>query len=560
MALLTILPFFLLMFFSSSIQAKTHYHKWDIAYNLKSPDCFQKLAITINGGTPGPTIDAQQGDTVVVEVHNKLFTENIAIHWHGIRQIGTPWSDGTEGVTQCPILAGETFVYSFVVDRAGTFIYHAHYGMQRSAGLYGLIRVAIPPGEVEPFKYDSDQSLILNDWWHKSAYEQSAGLSSIPFRWVNEPDSLLINGRGRFNCSLAQGGTCNATNPECAPYVISVVSGRTYRLRIASVSSLSAFNFQIEGHNMTVVEADGHYVRPFVVSSLYIYSGETYSVIVKADQNPSRNYWAAVNIVSRKPHTPTGFAIFNYYPNHPMKTPPTILPVGPLWNDSTSRLKQDMALKAHPDYNNPPPGTSDRLILLLNTQNKINGYTRWSVNNVSFTLPRTPYLIALKERLHNVFDQKPAPDTYDYKTYDIYQKPPNPNATRSNSIYRLKFNSTVDVVLQNANTLNDNNSETHPWHLHGHDFWVVGHGVGKFDPEKDPKGFNLVDPIEKNTVAVQPYGWTAFRFRADNPGVWAFHCHIESHFFMGMGVVFEEGVHRVGKLPSSIKGCGASKV
>ena len=48
-------------------------------------------------------------------------------------------------------------------------------------------------------------------------------------------------------------------------------------------------------------------------------------------------------------------------------------------------------------------------------------------------------------------------------------------------------------------------------------------------------------------------------FRSDNPGVWAFHCHIESHFYMGMGVVFEEGVEGVGKLSSSIMGCGKAK-
>ncbi|CAM8899830.1 unnamed protein product [Rhodiola kirilowii] len=100
-----------------------------------------------------------------------------------------------------------------------------------------------------------------------------------------------------------------------------------------------------------------------------------------------------------------------------------------------------------------------------------------------------------------------------------------------------------------------NTSETHPWHLHGHDFWVLGYGKGKFDINKDPKGYNLVNPIMKNTVPVHPYGWTALRFRADNPGTWAFHCHIEAHF-MGMGVVFEEGIERVGKLPSSIMGCG----
>ena len=59
--------------------------------------------------------------------------------------------------------------------------------MQRSAGLYGLIRVAVPDGVVEPFAYDYDRSIILNDWWHNSTYEQATGLASIPFVWVGEP-------------------------------------------------------------------------------------------------------------------------------------------------------------------------------------------------------------------------------------------------------------------------------------------------------------------------------------------------------------------------------------
>jgi FtsP/CotA-like multicopper oxidase with cupredoxin domain len=82
----------LLFIFASSlslarIQAKVHYHKWEITYQYKSPDCFNKLAITINGQTPGPTIYASQGDTIVVDVKNSLLTENTAIHWHGIRQV-----------------------------------------------------------------------------------------------------------------------------------------------------------------------------------------------------------------------------------------------------------------------------------------------------------------------------------------------------------------------------------------------------------------------------------------------------------------------------------------
>lgn len=83
----------------------------------------------------------------------------------------------------------------------------------------------------------------------------------------------------------------------------------------------------------------------------------------------------------------------------------------------------------------------------------------------------------------------------------------------------------------------------------------MGYGEGKFR-EEDEKGFNLKNPPLKNTVVVFPYGWTALRFLADNPGVWAFHCHIEPHLHMGMGVVFAEGVRRLGKIPKQGFGCG----
>ncbi|KAK3411652.1 hypothetical protein EUGRSUZ_I00388 [Eucalyptus grandis] len=550
-----------------SAEAGVRRYKWDVKYEFKSLDCYKKLAITINGKTPGPTILARQGDTIIVEVTNGLVTENLAIHWHGIRQIGSPWSDGTEGVTQCPILPGDNFTYRFIVDRPGTYLYHAHYGMQREAGLYGSIRVLLPDGVAEPFTYDYDRSIILNDWYHASTYEQAAGLSSIPFVWVEEPQSLLIQGKGKFDCSKLVTASsdpmaCNTTNPECSPYMLTVVQGKTYRLRISSVTALSALSFQIEGHNMTVVEADGHYVEPIVVQNLFIYSGETYSVLIKIDQEPSRNYWITTNIVGRDAtaKTPPGLAILNYYPNHPKRVPPTDPPAGPIWNDTAPRLAQSVAIKARQGYVHTPPPKSDRVIVLLNTQNKIDGYIRWSVNNVSFTFPHTPYLIALKENLHHVFDQHPPPDRlHEFTTYDIYGVVNNTNATSSNAIYRLKFNSTVDIILQNANTMTENNSETHPWHLHGHDFWVLGYGKGKFDAKNDPKKYNLANPIMKNTVAVHPYGWTALRFVADNPGVWLFHCHIESHFYMGMRVVFEEGVEKVSKLPSEIMGCGETK-
>nr|POE96375.1 l-ascorbate oxidase [Quercus suber] len=82
-----------------------------------------------------------------------MLTENVTVHWHGIRQYGTPWHDGTDGIIQCAIMPGETLDYKFVVERAGTYLYHAHYGMQISAGMYGFIIVKIPDEVSEPFTY-----------------------------------------------------------------------------------------------------------------------------------------------------------------------------------------------------------------------------------------------------------------------------------------------------------------------------------------------------------------------------------------------------------------------
>lgn len=313
---------------------------------------------------------------------------------------------------------------------------------------------------------------------------------------------------------------------------------------------------------MTVVEADGSYVEPFDVKHLYLYSGETYSVLIKTNQNPRRNYWMSAKVVSRESQTPNGLAILNYKNNNNNpSTPTTPPPVGPRWNDTSDRISQSRKYVARRGHVIPPPKTADRVIVLLNTQNIISGKVRWSLNNVSLNLPHTPYLISLKNNFTDTFDQNPPPDTYnDVGNYDIYSVPDNVEAVSGNGIYRLKFNSTVDVILQNANSMTQNVSETHPWHLHGHDFWVLGYGTGKFNVTSDPKNYyNLKNPIMKNTVALHPYGWTAIRFQANNPGVWIFHCHIEYHFALGMGVIFEEGSDRVGQLPKSIMGCGKTK-
>ncbi|XP_057954058.1 L-ascorbate oxidase-like [Malania oleifera] len=525
-----------------------------------SPDCVEGLVMGINGQFPGPTIRAKASDTIVVELTNKLDTEGVVIHWHGIRQMGTPWADGSASVSQCPINPGETFFYNFTVEKPGTYFYHGHHGMQRTAGLYGSLIVEVANGWKQPFGYDGEFSLLLSDWWHQSVQEQATGLFNIPFRWVGEPKSLLINGKGQYNCSLAprvskiSANQCQFIgNEQCAPQILSVLPYKTYRLRVASVTSLSSLNLQIGKHEMVVVEADGNYVQPFAVEDLDIYSGESYSVLFTTNQDPRMNYWVSVSVRGRMPSTAPALTILNYKPTLASSLPTSPPPVAPLWNDynhSKSFSKKILALMGSPK----PPIHSTRRIILLNTQNKYEGYIKWALNNVSLSLPPTPYLGSLKFGLKIAFDQQSPPDKYP-NTYDVTKPPINPNCTIGSGIYKLDLYSIVDVILQNANTLAAGVSEIHPWHLHGHDFWVLGYGDGKFC-EKDVKTLNLEDPPLKNTAPVFPFGWTALRFIANNPGVWAFHCHMEPHLHMGMGVIFAEGIYYVRNIPNQALACG----
>uniref|UniRef100_A0A1J3IRP3 L-ascorbate oxidase n=1 Tax=Noccaea caerulescens TaxID=107243 RepID=A0A1J3IRP3_NOCCA len=539
-------------------------YNWEVEYKFRWPDCIEGMVMTVNDQFPGPTINAVAGDTIVVHLTNKLATEGLVIHWHGIRQLGSPWADGAAGVTQCAINPGETFTYNFTVDKPGTHFYHGHYGMQRSAGLYGSLIVDVAEGKREPLRYDGEFNLLLSDWWHESILSQELGLSSKPMRWIGEAQSILINGRGQFNCSIAAQFS-NESLPsckfkdgdQCAPQRLHVEPNKTYRIRLASTTALASLNLAVQGHKLVVVEADGNYITPFVTDDIDIYSGESYSVLLTTDQDPSQNYWISVGVRGRKPKTPPALTVLHYV-TAPSSEPPTSLPpVTPQWNDferSKNFSKKIFAAMGSPS----PPRKFNKRLILLNTQNLIDGFTKWALNNVSLAVPGTPYLGSVKYKLKSGFNWKSPPKSFSMD-YDIMNPPRFRNTTQGNGIYMFPFNVTVDVILQNANVLDGNGSEIHPWHLHGHDFWVLGYGEGKFKPGIDENTYNLKNPPLRNTVSLYPYGWTALRFVTNNPGVWFFHCHIEPHLHMGMGVVFAEGLNRIGKIPDEVLGCGLTK-
>ncbi|MGZ8192993.1 MAG: multicopper oxidase domain-containing protein, partial [Methylobacter sp.] len=93
-----------------------------------------RLATTVNGSIPAPTLRWREGDTVTLRVTNRL-AEETSVHWHGILP---PYQmDGVPGISFKGIAPGETFTYRFKVQQSGTYWYHSHSGMQEQTGLYG---------------------------------------------------------------------------------------------------------------------------------------------------------------------------------------------------------------------------------------------------------------------------------------------------------------------------------------------------------------------------------------------------------------------------------------
>lgn len=97
--------------------------------------------LLVNGQYPGPTIEANLGDTITVTVTNHIDgpKEASSLHWHGLPQKETPYSDGVPFVTQCPIAPGSNYTYTFKAEVAGTTWWHAHFTAQYTDGMFGAL-------------------------------------------------------------------------------------------------------------------------------------------------------------------------------------------------------------------------------------------------------------------------------------------------------------------------------------------------------------------------------------------------------------------------------------
>ncbi|KAG9084204.1 laccase [Ceratobasidium sp. 370] len=280
-----------------------------------APDGFERSVVAVNGQIPGTLITANKGDTLRINTTNMLTDSTMrratTIHWHGLFQASTAMEDGPAFVTQCPISQFNSYTYEIPLhDQTGTFWYHSHLSSQYVDGLRGPL-VIYDPDDPQKNLYDVDDAstvITLADWYHDPApvlQEQFFSTSNTALN-APVPDSALINGAGRY-----VGGT------EVKRAVLNVTPGKRYRFRVINISAIGSFTFSIEGHMLTIIEADGIAHEPLVVDSFDIFAGQRYSVIVEANQTVA-NYWvrAPMTVAAAGTNTnldPTNvFAVLHY--------------------------------------------------------------------------------------------------------------------------------------------------------------------------------------------------------------------------------------------------------
>ncbi|KAK1286267.1 Laccase-3 [Acorus calamus] len=480
-----------------------------------------------------------------------------AVDRHGVRQMRTAWADGPEFITQCPIRPDESYTYRFTVDsQEGTLWWHAHSSWLR-ATVYGALIIHPKAGSSYPFPNPKREALItLGEWWNANpidVVDEATRTGGAP----NISDAFTINGQpgDLYNCSSSD------------TVILPVSAGETNLYRVINAAMNTELFVSIAGHPMTVVATDASYTKPFTTSVIMLGPGQTTDVLVTMNQPAGRYYIAARAYASAQGvafDNTTTTAIVEYKsagcsskggPGRPA------MPSLPAFNDTGAATAFSKEIRSPSAVELPGPVEEDLFFTvglgLLDCQpgktcaGPNGARFAASMNNVSFVLPsRLSILQAHKSGVPGVFTEDfPAvpPVQFDYTANNISQALQKP--VQGTKVLKLKYGTVVQIVLQGTNIVT---GENHPIHLHGYDFYILAEGFGNFDPKTDNAKLNMVDPPLRNTVALAVNGWAVIRFKADNPGVWLMHCHLDVHITWGlaMALLVEDGVGELQSLQS----------
>ena len=509
----------------------------------------KKPIISANYSSPGPLLEAYEGDTFVIRVINRLKVPT-TLHWHGIQQLDTPDMDGAVGLNQCAIPPNAEMIYTFKAQPAGTTWYHGHLLEQYTDGLYGPMVVRQRHEPNQQF-YDSEQILMIADWYNNRAHTEL-----LPWYLSRDnpdgnepaPDAIVVN--GKFTQSL----------------IVSPSGSRRIRFRIINAAGFSMYTISIDGLPLHIIEVDATATLPYTVNSFDINVAQRVSFYIDLDELDSSytsNGTSATGSVFIRIAADVSMYpvdIVNYIPPYEQQRYPYPTFFNPLYLailslDSTNSTPAYPASQPTPTLSNAVtpletnllaaqpfdrniagiPNATHLLNLTIVFDIGTDGINRPYLNDVTYTSDA------------NYMHMRPDPkigitsDLYRPILHQMVENPhhlniPSPRIEAENSLpviqsdqnghFLIPHQAVVDIFLNNTD------GGEHPFHLHGHNFWIIA-----TSDYPEAESLYAGNYIQRDTVSIPALGWAKLRFVANNPGAWFFHCHIEWHMSAGLAAV-----------------------
>ena len=512
--------------------------------------------IGYNGSSPGPTLRFKEGEEVVINVTNNL-DEATSIHWHGL--ILPYQMDGVPGISFPGIEPGETFTYRIPVSQSGTYWFHSHSGFQEPDGAYGSI--IIEPQKREPFKFDREYVVVLKDKHPHSGERILRNLKMMPDYYNRNQRSLgdfimdvRKNGLGATLSERADWGAMRMmpTDIEDVQGFVGLINGMSpeqnwtglfhpeerVRLRFINASAMTYFDVRIPGLEMTVVQADGNNVQPVKVDEFRIAVAETYDVIVQPKDDKA--YAIMAESMGR-----SGYGFGTLAPHEGMRAEmPELRKEAPLLTMADMGMNHgDMG---HGDMGSGETGKGDMAGM---DHSKMAGMDHSNMTGMDHSAMAMgnradPFYAAgsgLTPKAANggkflsyadlkaqkpLYADRPATREIELRltgNMERYSWSINGVKYEDAEPIRLKYGERVRFKFVNETMM------SHPMHLHG--MWsILDTGQGKWNPVK-------------HTININPGTTVYSETEVDEPGQWAFHCHLSYHMATGMfrKVVVEDG-------------------
>ncbi len=513
-----------------------------------------RMATTINGSIPAPTLRWREGEEVTIRVTNRLH-EDTSIHWHGI--ILPYQMDGVPGISFAGIPPGATFTYRFKVEQSGTYWYHSHSGMQEQAGMYGAI--VIDPRDGESIRADRDHVVQLSDWTDEDPMRVFAKLKAAGDTYnVNRPTVMdffrdatregtraAVEKRRMWNQMRMNPTDLADLSGDTLTYLVNGTTpagnwtglfrpGERVRLRFINGAANTFYDVRIPGLKLTVVQADGLNVEPVTVDEFRFGPGETYDVLVQPQddaytvfaQSMERTGYARGTLATR-----AGLQAPVPVPDQPVALSMADM-MGAMGGGDMAGMDhsgmggmQGMDHSQHAGMGAVPLAAASAQVRHARTEYGASSDMRVDMPRTNLDDPgvglrdngRRVLTLADLHTVGGPLDPRGAEREIELHltgNMERYTWSLDGLEFGQSTPVHMRYGERVRVILHNDTMM------THPMHLHG--VWSeLEQADGRFQ-------------ARRHTIPVQPAQRVSFLVTADALGRWAWHCHLLLHMDSGM--------------------------